>query len=229
MKRLTSNQKGFTILELLITTLVFSVIFLGVTTALIQMSKLYYKGVVTGRTQEATRGIMDRVAQQLQFGNDDVAQAADKSYLVAGAPSGSLTFKAFCIGGTRYTYRLNTQVNKDVAAGTYEASTNRLRHAVWRDNVPSGSCEPANLSLADPSTGQGGEDMLGASTRLSEFSTSCTAADVCTVKVGIIYGDNDLIEFDAASGNPLRCRTIIGNQWCAASQFSTSVLKRVGS
>lgn len=223
------NQKGFTILELLITTLVFSVIFLGVTTALIQMSKLYYKGVVTGRTQEATRGIMDRVAQQLQFGNDDVAQAADKSYIVAGASSGNLTFKAFCIGSTRYTYRLNTQVNKDIAAGSYQESTNRLRHALWRDSVLSGSCEPANLSLDEPSTGQGGEDMLAANTRLSELSATCTATDICTVKVGIIYGDNDLIEFDSATGNPLRCRTIIGNQWCATSQFTTSVLKRVGS
>lgn len=226
--KLRRQQAGFTILELLIATLVFSVIFLGVTTAVIQMSKLYYKGVVTGRTQETTRGIMDRVAQQLQFGSDDAAQAVDKTYLVSGAPSGNLTFKAFCIGGTRYTYRLNTQVNDDVASGSFDPAMSRLRHALWRDSVPPGSCEPADLSQAEPSVGVNGEEMLGDNMRLSQLDVSCNAQSICTVSVGVIYGDNELIQFDA-SGNPVRCQTIIGNQWCAASQFTTTVLKRVGT
>lgn len=229
MSQLEHNQKGFTILELLIATMVFSVIFLGVTTALIQMSKLYYKGVVTGRTQETARGTMDRIAQQLQFTGSLPTPPSSQNFNVTGYPAGqpatSLEFKAVCIGGSRYTYRLNAQVNDEVSSGGYDSSTSRLRHALWRDSFPPGTCPPADLSQAQPSAD--GEDMLSQHMRLTDFRATCDANNICTVAIGIIYGDNDLLEYDSA-GMPVRCATIIGNQWCAASQFSTTVLKRVG-
>lgn len=230
MRRLkATDQKGFTILELLIATMVFSVIFLGVTTALIQMSKLYYKGVVTGRTQETTRGTMDRIAQQLQFTNALPTPPTTQSFNVTGYPSGqpatALDFSAICIDGTRYTYRLNAQVNNDIDSGGYDTSMSRLRHGLWRDAWPDGTCPPANLSLDKPTAE--GEDMLSEHMRLTDFRVTCGVGNVCTVAIGVIYGDNDLLQYDSA-GNPTNCATIIGNQWCAASQFSTTVLKRVG-
>lgn len=223
------DQKGFTILELMIATMVFSVIFLATTTAILQMSKLYYKGVMSGRTQEVTRGLVDQLSQQLQFGGNDVTPGVDSSPVVTGSPQsdGRLTFKAVCIGNVRYTYRIDTQVSDGTASGSYDSANSRLQHALWRDTVSSG-CDAVDLSQAQPSSG--GEEVLGQNMRLAKFVvTPCdSTTNICNISVGVIYGDNDLIAYDG-SGLPDHCQSIVGSQWCAASQISTSVLKRVGA
>jgi hypothetical protein len=223
------NQAGFTILEL-IATMIFSVIFLSATTALIQIGKLYYKGVIGGRTQETTRGLTDQISQQLQFSPNKPIQATSTPFGLV--PSGSLNFEAYCIGSTRYSFRLNAQVNGSVTSGHYDATSNQLQHALWRDSIDSaggGGCVPANLSLTTPSAT--GEEVLGQNMRLSQFSSNCGTDNICNLSVGIIYGDNGLITPlpSTAGVDPatLRCDSIIGNQWCSASQFSTSVLQRV--
>lgn len=230
---MSKNQKGFTILELLIATMVFSVIFLGVTTVLIQMSKLYYKGSVTGRTQETARGTMDRIAQQLQFSNAEFVPASPSTpnTPVTGGPPTGLEFRATCIGTTRYTYFLNGQINNGVPDRTFEASKRRIRHALWRDTNPSATaCSPADLSKINPSEpATTGGEMLDEHMRLSDFTVTCSATNICNISIGILYGDNDLLEPDPMTATPVKCRVIIGNQWCAASQFKTSVLKRIGS
>ena len=52
-----SGQKGFTVLELMIATTVFSVMLLLTTTGMIQIGKVYYKGLVTAKTQDTVRSI----------------------------------------------------------------------------------------------------------------------------------------------------------------------------
>jgi prepilin-type N-terminal cleavage/methylation domain-containing protein len=234
MKRTATDQKGFTLIELLVASMVFSVIFLGATTALLQIGKLYYKGVVTGRTQETTRGLTDQISQQLQFSNAQVANSSNQFTVTNGADAGpgsnKLNFMTTCVGNTRYTYRLNTQVNSGTAAGTYDATNNRLLHALWRDTYNAGiGCPAVDLSQKLP-TVSGGEEVLGQNMRLANFSVTCSpgnGSNLCTVIVGVAYGDNDLLNFDAV-GNPSNCKSIIGNQWCATSQFRASVLSRVG-
>lgn len=232
---LKHQQQGFTILELMIATLVFSVIFLGATTALLQISKLYYKGVVGGRTQEISRGIIDQISQQLQFSSDTLTAPAKQTFNVTGAPAGQLDFNVHCIGNTRYTYIINAQVNNSIAAGNYDRNTNRLRHALWRDTVPTGTCVPADLSRVDPSTtplpanGSNGEEMLNQHMRLADFQASCNTDNICTVGLSVIYGDNDLLTPDPLTGTPTQCQSIIGNQWCATVQFNSTVLRRVDS
>lgn len=229
IRRTSHDQKGFTILELLIATMVFSVIFLATTTAILQISKMYYKGVMSSRTQEVARGLVDQLSQQLQFGGNDVTPGVDSNPVVTGSPQpdGKLTFKAVCIGSVRYTYRINAQVSSSTAPGTYDNANSRLQHALWRDTVNSG-CDAVDLSQAQPSPG--GEEVLGQNMRLSKFAvTPCdSTTNICNISVGIIYGDNDLIVYDG-QGVPDHCQSIIGSQWCAASQISTSVLKRVGA
>jgi prepilin-type N-terminal cleavage/methylation domain-containing protein len=68
MKR--TNSKGFTIIELLIATVIFSVILLVITGAIVQFGRIYYKGVVQSRTQERTRAITDSVVRNIQFSEE---------------------------------------------------------------------------------------------------------------------------------------------------------------
>lgn len=236
IKRQLSNQKGFTILELMIATLVFSTVLLGSTTALIQIGKLYYKGVVSNRTQEVTRGLVDQIGQQLQFSSGVVTTAAPADYpgTINGAENDRLKFGVVCIGTTRYTYALNVQVysGTDLADDTYLPETNQLHHALWRDTLPSNqNCTPVNLSDAVPSAG--GEEMLGENMRLSpDFSVGCDTNNICNISVSVLYGGNDLLEPEPSNANPMdqrptHCANITGSQWCTASQFTTSVFKRI--
>lgn len=229
------NQNGFTILELLIATMVFAVIFSGAVTAILQIGKLYYKGVVSNRVQETTRSVTDAVSQELQFNSVALGTANAKTYNnVIGAPGNSMTYQAYCIGTTRFSYKINAQVDSGSANQTFNQTTSRQAHGLWRDTIPNPTvCVPPNLSATNPSatsgaTGSGGTELLGDSMRLSAFDLSCdSTSNVCKTNIGIIYGDNDLLKYDGA-GIPVSCNTIVGSQWCAASQLTTSVLKRVG-
>lgn len=229
------NQKGFTILELLIATMVFSVVFLGATTAILQIGKLYYKGVVSNRTQETVRSGIDSISQQLQFNFEPLKTPAPIDYPVTGPSATTLKFSAYCIGTTRYTYVLNAQVANGATDHSYDSANYRLAHALWRDNVATNGCVPADLGLVNPSNtagalGSDGQEMLAASMRLSDFKLGCdTATSLCTVSLRVIYGDNDLLEPNPTTAIPTHCASIIGSQWCATSELSTSVYKRVGA
>jgi prepilin-type N-terminal cleavage/methylation domain-containing protein len=83
------NTKGFTIIELLIATVVFSLVLLILTATIIQFNNIYYKGVVSTKTQETTRSIAENITRNIQFagGSSTVSQtptAPNAGYLCAG-------------------------------------------------------------------------------------------------------------------------------------------------
>ena len=92
----TKNDKGFTILELMIATTIFSTILLLCTYGLIQIGDTYYKGATTARTQAVARSIMDDIAYEIQYGTAKPQ-----------IPSPQLV----CIGPTRFSATLNAQVS----------------------------------------------------------------------------------------------------------------------
>src|SRR5689334_15673116 len=88
------SQSGFTIVELLIATAVFSLVLLVVTAGIIRMGQAYYKGITMSRIQETTRTVSQEVTSSIQL-------AAGKRR------NGSITIpnaKQFCVGDVRYTY-----------------------------------------------------------------------------------------------------------------------------
>lgn len=90
--RKANKQSGFTIVELMIATAVFATVLLVCASGLLEIGRVYYKGVAIGRTQETARLIMDDVADSLRFQYGTVD-------LTGGAPTGY-----FCIGTKKYTY-----------------------------------------------------------------------------------------------------------------------------
>lgn len=217
------SQDGFTLLELLIASLVFSVILVSTVTVVIQMSKLYFKAVTTNKVQETTRSVTDSIGQKLQFTPELVASS---TRTIAGQ-----TVSAYCIGTHRYSYVLNFQVDSN--AGTFTAD-HKVRHALWQDDVASG-CQPADLNLANPTTdpsapglANSGSEMLGQGMRLSKFSINCPGGGkLCTIEVGVLYGADDLVEPDPSSAVADHCQTIIGSQWCASANLYTTVERRL--
>lgn len=118
LQRPKSNNQGFTIVELLISTLIFSMILLLVTIGIIQITRVYYKGITEARTQNTARAAMDEITQGIQFSGGTVsATQASKS--------------SFCIGDQQYSYALGKQL------GTQTAK------ALWKTNTPGCSGNPA--------------------------------------------------------------------------------------
>jgi prepilin-type N-terminal cleavage/methylation domain-containing protein len=221
------SQQGFTIIELLIATMVFSVILLGATTALFQLERMYYRGIITDQTQTTSRSIMADISQQLQLSqNKVVATTAPAPYDYG---QGSI-FNAFCIATTRYSYVINGQV--EAGNGQYNPNDHTIEHALWRDTIGgSQACTPLNLGQKDPEdskiAGTNGSELLSQNMRLADLrlSSDCNTARLCTITVHVIYGDDDLLAPDPT--NPLGCQSTFGDQWCASSKLTTQVFKRL--
>lgn len=203
-----SNQKGFTIVELMIATAVFAVVLLLCTVGLLQISRTYYKGVVTARTQEVARDILEDVSDSIRFNGGAVAP----SILPNGATRG------ICAGGRRYSYQLNKQLNETIAS---------QRHVIVVD-------EPANCSAGTTAQNingsPAGRELMSTRMRLSTFSVAQvgTSTDLWRVTVRVASGENNLLIDTNGDGTLDTCRNVrSGSQFCAVSELSTVVQKRV--
>lgn len=233
MSKLRNNQAGFTILELMISTVVFSVMLLGAAAMLVQIGRMYYKGVVSSRTQEATRTIADDVTRAVQFSNKAVTVATPD---VINTDDGQITVNAFCVGNTRYTYIINGQVKSSGEfSRPYEAGDNQenyVERALWRDQLDTGvdvgstACEPADIT--NLSFDEGGKDMLGDGMRLYKLSapTENASTGLVTFVVGVAYGvDNTILTI--GSGTAGCTGSGLGAQWCSTSELTTNVFRRI--
>lgn len=202
------KQSGFTIVELMIASTIFSIVLLLLVAVVAQIGKMYYKGIIMARTQESARAAIDEVTRPIQFGKDQIVSGAN----------------VVCVGTKRYTYALNVQLTDDPAK---VGSNHRGRHGLWMDNGGSpASCTPVNMALPTPSAG--GQELLGLGMRLKRFSVTASpaAAGLWNVQVGVLYGDDDMLTPDAA--NPQFCKVnVSGSQWCALSELSTQVSQRL--
>jgi prepilin-type N-terminal cleavage/methylation domain-containing protein len=215
------NSSGFTILELMIATTVFSVVLLIASAGIIAIGRNYYKSLTSTRLQENTRSVMDDISGSLQFSQTDTVS----SHLFdGGVPA---TVKARCFGSDRYRYIINQKVQK-VTDPTHPEEF----HALYRDTRPSESTCDATGSWDD------GTELLGDNMRLLQFDVSTT--NPFHIKIRVAYGDNDLLSNYPDNAGPttppnpspafdqVGCKyAFAGNQFCAVAGLETTVTSRV--
>ncbi len=197
----TTKQQGFTIIELMIATTVFSVILLICSFAMLQIGRTYYKGITQSRTQNVARTVIDDISQSIQFSGGTLAAGT-----AAGTP------QRFCIDNKVYYYRLNYQLGKTTAPDNY---------ALKLDKVP--------VCPAIPSVGAavGGKELLGPNMQLDKFTVieSPAGSGLWQVTVRIVYGDDAVL---TGSSGSHQCReNRAGGQFCAVSELTTVVQKRI--
>lgn len=223
-KKAHKSQDGFTMVEFLIATAVFSMVMLVCAFAIVHIGRMYYKGVITNRTQDTARRVVDDIAGSIQFGASDVRDEGTSSLTVAGYPS--ITAYARCIGSTRYSYVRDRSLNADVAANDVS-----IPHVLWKDRVITGACTPLDLTQANPTThagvsiSQDGQELVGKNMRVPALDFT-RAGSLWTVNVRIAYGNTaDLFEDPA---NFSICRGVIaGGQFCSVSAYNTKVTRRL--
>lgn len=234
MKQHTSHhQHGFTIIELLFATVVFSVILLLCLASLIQIGKLYYKGVTTSQTQETARNVMDEISQSIQLSAAAVTQSSFSGGpdIASGASYSGYT-GYFCIGDLRYSYA----IDRALTDGT--PSFKEIKHVLWVDKVKDCAKQATpiaptiDLTQTNPG-GTDGRELLGAHMRLLRLNLTqpVAATDVWKVDLDIGYGDDDLFMTDTSvTPHNKHCKTAeAGTQFCATSELTTIINRRLVS
>ena len=204
--RKSTGSKGFTIVELLIATLVFSVILLAVTVGIIQITRVYYKGINEANTQDTARGVMDTISQAIQFSGSAVSATQ------SSAPGASTSF---CIDNQQFSYILGYQLVES------SPGTNQTTKALWQSTTS--GC------TGNPGAAASGLELLSPKMRLSNLTVSQVNGDpnIWKVSVRVVYGDDDLL--NNPTSTTASCKGDTGQQFCSVSELTTTVVKRVGN
>lgn len=227
------EQRGFTIIELMIATTVVSVILVMVSVIMINIGGLYFKGISQTAAQNTVRSISDEITQQLQFSDSMPEPSASP------APDG---VRSWCIGTTRYTYIIGKQIGTDTA------------HVLWRDKVASSSCPSitatGSLNVATPalpgSTG-GGVELIGPRSMLTDFTIITPSPYRVTINIAL--GDSDQLcdigttddcndkSISTHIWNPtaptgqIRCKGNVGagnsGKFCGTANLTTTAVRRL--
>ena len=206
MRKATGDSRGFTIIELMIATLVFSVILLAVTVGIIQITRVYYKGINEANTQDTARNVMDTISQAIQFSGSDVYATQ------ASAPGASTSF---CVGNQQFSYKLGYQL----VGGS--PGTNQTTKALWQSTTS--GC------TGNPAAAASGLELLGDKMRLANLTVSEVNGDpnIWKISVRVVFGDDDLL--NNPTGTNASCKGNAGQQFCSVSELTTTVVKRVGN
>ena len=248
MKKL--NTQGFTLIELMIASVIFATLLLFSTAIIIQIGRLYQRGLTTTRTQETVRRVTDDISGAIQFSGDKVSVIGP---VVVGDTSGfQANAYAFCTGNIRYSYVIGAQVSDNADEGKYNTNVaqpklNLIKHGLWRERITtSNGCTPSDLTRAVPDNDAGGvgsegAELLSKGTRLAglQIVPLDDKGKLWSIKVRLAKGDNDLLDDKLdATGNPVppatadnikdTCKTgIAGKEFCAIAELNLNVVRRL--
>jgi prepilin-type N-terminal cleavage/methylation domain-containing protein len=223
------NQSGFTIVELMIALSVLSVLLIMSSVLLIQIGRIYSKGVNLANIQNTNRNVVHDIGSALEFGGQQPITGSE-TYLPAGGDA--VTVNSFCLDTTRYSYVVGQQ---EAISPDYHPSTGapQTYHVLWEDTMKTNdNCFPMDITKqvpTDPPDGVAtqpgsGKELIPLRSRLSVFNIGENpgGSGIYQLEVTIAYGDNDLL--NAAGTN---CNGGIGQEYCATSTLSTVVTRRL--
>lgn len=196
-----SRQRGFTILELMIATTIFSVILLILSGAIVTIGRTYYKGILQTRNQETARRIADTISDAIRYSG-----SSDMVYKDTGGPPGA---RSYCFGNVLVSY-LDPSSDGNGANGSLTI------------NRSGSSCNGSTPNPAD------GEQFLQDRQRVLSLSiTSSPDTGLHSIDVVIATGENDLFEPVGIPNAASTCKGDAGLQFCTKTYLSAKVQKRV--
>lgn len=209
---------GFTIIELLIATTVFSVILLLIAEGILQFNAAFYKGVTQSNTQNVARSVLENISQAIQFNGGTVTNTPG---------SNPNTSYYFCIDNTRYRYLLGDEISSNPTGS-------QTHHALLMDTPT--RCNPGKTIQTINKSSATGTELLDPNMRLSKLSVSKIGnTDLYSVDVRVAYGGDAFLY--SPSGNTLgaaapdaTCHANwVGVQFCATAELNTVVEQRIAN
>ncbi len=216
------NQKGFTIIELMIATAVFSTILLLCTFGILQISRMYIKGVTSARAQETARDIIDEIGGAIQFNGADVVNSDATSGL-----------GKFCVGERLYSYFIGKQLT-DSATPTGD----QIPHVLLVDENACGSraaTPPRDLTDPNLPLASTSRELVSPRMRLARLQIITLTNNLYQITVRVLSGDADLMTDSLAADGSAGTDGVAdscknerqGPQFCAVSELTTVVQKRI--
>lgn len=201
----SEKSAGFTIVELMIATMVFSTILVAITIGVLYFTRAYYKGVYASTTQNAARNVTESIAKAIQFGSsDDIVkqpqQASDGKWYM-------------CAGGYAFVYDFN---------GIYKTDGTGSSIGVYMQPISGSSCDvPSGI------TGQ--QQLLGDNMRITDLQVSEIAPYTISVTVAhdVAGATDQNTSLTALTGSDVACKTGSGSEYCAVSTVTATVSPRV--
>jgi prepilin-type N-terminal cleavage/methylation domain-containing protein len=208
------QQAGFTIIELLVATLVFSMVLILIAVGVLEFNHAYYSGITQTGTQNTARSILEQVSQDIQFSGSQITSPISNG--------GSDPEQGFCIGSDRYSYRIGWEL---VSSGPV-VSKHQTLHALVKDSP--GICSGMRAQDFTKPLAGGSTELLSPFMRLSKLSVSTVpgTSNLYKVDVRVVYGDDDLLTTPVTANN-VACKSGSGDQFCAISELSTVVQQRI--
>lgn len=207
------QQAGFTIIELLIATLVFSMVLLLIAVGVLQFNHAYYNGITQTETQNTARSILEEISQDIQFSGTQITSPISNG--------GTDPEQGFCIGSDRYSYRPGWEL---VNSGPIVAKHQTL-HALVKDSP--GICSGMSAQDFTKPLAGGSQELLSQYMRISKISVTSAGGSegLYNVEVRVVYGDDDLLTNPTTAA--AACKVGSGSQFCAVSDLSTVVQQRI--
>ena len=195
------QQGGFTIVELMVATVVFSTVLVVITAGVMRFTSTYYGSLNRSKVQNTARNIVGGISQGIQFTGTTVATTVD-----TGADY-------FCTGGKLYTFKTGVKYT----GGTATAANPGL----YVVPQPSGCAALDSSGYNNPL----GQQLLGPNMRIANLTISSVGSQLYRISLTLAYGDDDLLS--ATSGTGISCLSRAGSQYCAVSALNTTVHRRL--
>ena len=236
-KHSNTNKKGFTIVELLIAMAIFQIVLVLSMFAYLNISKYYQKTINSNRLQQVTNNTVDEIARSIQstgglLGGSyltaidvdtnagNVQDKTDTKTVTTNLDMtiGGTSFKVTCIDTTRYFYRLNVREQGG-------AITNYANHAFMSDQLNS----PNTCATASPGSVSALRLILGQDMWLYGFAITNNGS-LYNISINAVYtSESDDVDTTNLTASPpyVSCKGGTGRQFCAASNVSTTVTRRI--
>lgn len=211
------QQSGFTIVEMMIATAIFSIILLIITAGVMAFSRQYMRGQTASNLQFTARQVTAQMGQDIQFGTG-VEAAGPVQFKT------DLTYKVGCyrIGANMYLYQIGSQV-KDA------------QHALIMIPNHAATCSTVTLD-ADTlknalDTARGARELLSQGQRLLQLNVSSVGSATHALDIVLAGGDDDLftptVTPSTTAWEQLKCKAQTGQEFCSVTSLHTVAVERV--
>lgn len=203
---LKTNQKGFTIIELLIATAVFSTVLLIVTYGIIQISRMYTNGFIQTQTQNDAVSLSNKITQDIEFSSSSKVTAEQSAQVTKnGSPT---TYYYFCTTNSEYFY---------TALGS-----------LYQIPLPNGGCSPPASIINDSNitnllSTDNNVVILNHSQYYSQDMIVSPGNDdgLFTLNIAVLYGDKTNLEYNGNTKQYDCGATVLIGPFCSIYTLNT--------
>lgn len=216
------GESGFTIVELLVATTIFSIVLMVILSSFLQIGRMFYKGISVNNVNETARSFVDAVASDVRISGNVTNTRNDN------APGSTKRF--FCVGEHRYTFVLN----RKVGAGDLRPASNSIQAGLMQDTVSGGACPHPSVS----GSGTSPQQLLGPDMQLNRMVFACNTTK-CDIQAHVIFygADNSVFASsipdldtpaEALTAPDAFCSgSLLSTQFCATADINTVVTTRL--